>query len=294
MAAQDVAFEMVDIPGKGKGLVAARDIKAGEQILVEKPAFVVKDLERTEATVAAAVAKLSPSDRLVFNSLALADPRHGPHLGRFMTNAFAMDTGTAGVLLVASRFNHSCAPNISRRFETPMMHTRFIAAVDIDQGTELEITYDPNELCQPRFRRQQTLYLGYGFRCTCRACSLTGANQLESDERRVKVDIIRNELQKHVAQPVKLAELAKEALALLEEEGLVTGRAAFAWAGFSAAAAHCDVESAKAWAGKHLELLEREAGIESSEYQEIRQYQRNPRLWEAWGAGDEAQAVPGP
>ncbi|KAF8967088.1 hypothetical protein BDZ97DRAFT_565612 [Flammula alnicola] len=34
-------FTVVDLPGKGKGAIAARDIKQGEVIIREKPLFVV-------------------------------------------------------------------------------------------------------------------------------------------------------------------------------------------------------------------------------------------------------------
>ncbi|GAA5942868.1 hypothetical protein JCM3775_001526 [Rhodotorula graminis] len=293
-AATATAFEMVDIPGKGNGLVATRNIKAGEQILAETPAFVVTPRECTEAGIAAAVAKLSLSDRDVFYSLALADHLVplGPHLGRFKNNSMEVYDTAGGVFLVGSRFNHSCAPNVSRRWDTPAAKMRFVASFDIEQGTELEIAYAV--LCAPRDQRQQMLQRLFGFKCTCRACTLTGDAQVKSDERRAKTEIIRDLVPKLIARPVKLVELAKQGLALIEEEGIVTGTASFAWDCFQAAAAYGDVESAKAWAVKNLELQEREAGVESSEYKQVSQLQHNPRLHGSWGVAGRVQAVPKP
>ncbi|GCA64820.1 hypothetical protein KIPB_015468 [Kipferlia bialata] len=37
----DPRFALVDIPGKGRGLVASREFKRGEMIMVEKPMFLL-------------------------------------------------------------------------------------------------------------------------------------------------------------------------------------------------------------------------------------------------------------
>ncbi|GAA5916834.1 hypothetical protein JCM8208_006997 [Rhodotorula glutinis] len=288
-------FELVDIPGKGKGLVATRNLKTGEQILVETPQIVLPAVECTEEAVAAAVAQLSPSDRVAFHSLALADIHEhlGPHHGRFMTNAFEYNM-KGGLCLVGARFNHSCAPNVGRRWDPVTGEVRHVASVDIDKGSELEFCYEG--LFDSKEQRQQALQRLFGFSCTCPACSLSGDEQLKSDERRVKLEATYHAIgQLGIASPIEAAELVKEAFVLLDEEGLTLGGCTFAQSAFQAAAAWNDYGSAQAWALKNLEWQVREAGVESSDYESVKQDVRNPRTSYWWGAfGDLQQDVPRP
>ena len=286
---------MADIPGKGKGLVATRAIKAGEQILVEKPVFILSQRQCTEAAVAAAVAKLSPPDRVVFYSLALAGVHEhlGPHYGRFMTNSIEAD-GQGGLFLVGSRFNNSCAPNVSRRWDAGIGEVRFVAGVDIAPGDELEITYGP--LYEPRDERQQILRDMYGVDCECRACSLSGDAQLDSDRRRTSIRTVQQRISTPGAmmKPDNFVALVKEGLALLLEEGLFTGASALAYEGVQAAAAWSDIEATRAWAVKALKLQELEGGVESSDYKMVKKVERNPKLHQSWGGYRTPRAVPRP
>ncbi|GAA5942864.1 hypothetical protein JCM3775_001525 [Rhodotorula graminis] len=300
MAAQvpaDLAFEVVELPGKGKGVVSTRAIKAGELILAESPAFTT-GMRRTEPMITAAVDKLSASDRLVFHSLALSDNKAalGPFLGRMETNGIEMASATGapqqGLFLLGSRFNHSCTPNICRTWDGGLGKERFVASVDIDQDIELEIYYDA--LYKRQHERQNELHAKFGFWCKCRACCLTGAELADSDQRRAKIDTTRQVLPQLIAQPARFVQLAKEALTALEHEGIYTGRGPFAYDCFQASVAWSDLEAAKLWAARNLELQKREAGVGSSEFKRMEALKANPKAHRSWGAFGRKQKVEHP
>ncbi|KAF5251272.1 hypothetical protein FANTH_3564 [Fusarium anthophilum] len=71
-------FEVRDIPGKGRGLIAKIDIPAGARILWEKPLLLANPIasEDLEATVAAKVKALSKSQQQQFLSLHNNFPGH--------------------------------------------------------------------------------------------------------------------------------------------------------------------------------------------------------------------------
>ncbi len=72
-----------------------------------------------------------------------------------------------GLFLGAVAANHSCAPNCYQLFEGPVLRLR--ALRPIAAGEELTIGYV--DLGKPRAVRQQELWAGYGFACTCSRCA---------------------------------------------------------------------------------------------------------------------------
>ncbi|BGP42135.1 hypothetical protein JCM10449v2_006138 [Rhodotorula kratochvilovae] len=267
-------FDIVDIPGKGKGVV----------ILADQPAFRTGAI-RSGASVATAVSKLSSSDRLAFESLSITDSkaRLGPHLGRVETNGLALGDGAReqGLFLVGARFNHSCVPNVCRTWDGPVGKELFVASVDIQPGTELEIY---TALYEPKATRQQILRREFGFDCACAACSLPPDESAASDKRRKMISQINAMLPGLITEPDKLVTLAKESLKLFEQEGLYAGRASIAYDCFQAAVAWSDLDGAKAWASRNLELQALEAGVGSSEYKRIQSLQKKPKGHPSWGA----------
>ncbi len=87
-------------------------------------------------------------------------------LGVVAVNAFALE-GESLLFAGASMINHSCAPNV-----TLEAGNVFRAEVAIEQGDELTAGYC--DLTLPAAERQDRLWWGYGFRCSCaRCCSET-------------------------------------------------------------------------------------------------------------------------
>ncbi|KAM6538617.1 hypothetical protein FALCPG4_000480 [Fusarium falciforme] len=149
----------------GWGAFAARDLKYGDRILVERPLLVAdtnslfKEFER-----------LSPWQREVALGLhANSSVKPGtPRLQAvWMANCFSIGIGDkAGLFPIASRFNHSCRPkdNIEYTFNPDNETLEMVVKADtIPAGEELTISYGTR-------RTPIDLYYRFGFKCCCGAC----------------------------------------------------------------------------------------------------------------------------
>ncbi|KAL8806219.1 MAG: hypothetical protein Q9182_001494 [Xanthomendoza sp. 2 TL-2023] len=76
------------------------------------------------------------------------------------------DDENSGVWLFASRFNHSCLPNVSRAFIGDIIILR--ASTDIPANAELFINY--LSVTDPFLERSRAFENGWGFQCECRLC----------------------------------------------------------------------------------------------------------------------------
>ena len=135
-------FTIKNVPGKGLGVFATRDIKSGELILAEKPLLQIHTAHYLAEDVEAEFEKLSEEKKESYMSLASAhgqDPSKYPssthsdvtdkrerrrireqHETRTndektvfsvcLTNAMQVEAG-AGIFELASRFNHACVPS---------------------------------------------------------------------------------------------------------------------------------------------------------------------------------------
>lgn len=187
-------FSVQDVPGKGKGIVATRAIAQGELVLAEAPLF--KQIRsRSNATVLAALSALSDADQRQYFSLANA--RRGkapPPIGIFETNALPCGDNdpsrgaaadSAAIFLFGSRFNSSCQPNVSNYWDERMRKITFWATRAVAAGEELCISYSPG--LAVREERRRWLQAAFGFVCRCAACGREGAELRASDERRVAI-----------------------------------------------------------------------------------------------------------
>ncbi|KAG6818346.1 hypothetical protein H0H93_005703 [Arthromyces matolae] len=182
----------------GQGMFATSKIEAGALIFAERPVLVTPrpipieisypegisqaemikiQLTEYEKVLEMCVDRMLPQDRKAFFELCdnHIEDGSGPILGRLRTNGFAIQIEEdkrselhAGTFIAASRINHSCVPNVSRRFDRPSFSLQFYAVRAIEAGDELFVNYSGTTI--PRSQRQTKL-LPYGFQCTCPACS---------------------------------------------------------------------------------------------------------------------------
>ncbi|PBK71607.1 hypothetical protein ARMSODRAFT_781730 [Armillaria solidipes] len=129
-----------------------------------------------------------------------------------MTQLVQSRIGTyAGVFKDLSRVNHSCSPNIRRKFYMSSFSMQLRAARDIEEGEEIFTTYTQD--LRPAADRAKGL-APYGIKCTCRAC----LDPAKSDPIRAAV--------LNYSPPILLTsgggarDAAVEILARIEEEGL--------------------------------------------------------------------------
>ena len=189
---------MVAEVGK-KGLVAARDIKMGEQILidsvmvsVERTPFGAKMTRKFARSFKRLIQALPEEKATQFNNLGLNEGitfsdkdlktlRSEHCLGYmkvFLSNRKEIEHANFDVLFcVLSLINHSCSPNVEecplpRKNEDPekVEEYELRAVKDISKGEEITICYSISATLDPMHTRQGYLKEKFGFDCECCVC----------------------------------------------------------------------------------------------------------------------------
>ncbi|KAI6086752.1 SET domain-containing protein [Hypoxylon rubiginosum] len=218
------AWKVVDIPGKGKGIVASRFIKRSEAIMVDWASLVVHldfptSVKRLQGYrhLHRAVDQLSDPDRVL--ELARSSTFSNDIVEDVLrTNAFSYPlAGESHMALYpdVSRVNHACRPNAFIRFTPTSLAVSVVVQRDIEPGEEITIT------CKTRDERQELL-LKWGFQCSCDLCTASKAEVAASDYRREKIRNMRQEVMKAVEvwDGTKAAKLTLETLELMRDEDL--------------------------------------------------------------------------
>ncbi|ORZ18706.1 hypothetical protein BCR42DRAFT_411443 [Absidia repens] len=81
-----------------------------------------------------------------------------------------MDTVATSIYILASKFNHSCQPNVLALFIGTQLQLRAIRP--ILPGQPLYISYGPLAANSPLLKRQEQLLEHYFFECHCQACQV--------------------------------------------------------------------------------------------------------------------------
>jgi hypothetical protein len=182
-------YTIEDVPGKGKGLIATKDIPKGTRIISEKPLLTsgqhVADMSHLELRIYEQVCTLSTSQQHTFHSLSNIYPHTNPlerWRGIFRTNALPMgpDLDIGGVFPTASRLNHACAPNAQNFWNDNLNELTIHAVCAIPAGEEITITY--LHAAENQAARQDELRRNFKFECACRLCSLPPDDSRKSDE----------------------------------------------------------------------------------------------------------------
>jgi len=195
---------VAELKGRGRGLVATRQIQKGELVLAEQPAVVVQDggdLAATGEKVKKQVSSLSPSLSAQFYRLtrkpgveelavqlkqaAGTDPEkrliadkvsaNARETAIFLNNDIGADEDTKCLYLSLALTNHSCAPNcawtcVVEPPNTKKMELRAIRNISPDE--EVTVSYTMVE-CRfsSTLERQKRLNEGWAFPCNCTICT---------------------------------------------------------------------------------------------------------------------------
>lgn len=182
-------YEIRDVPGKGKGLVARVQISVGTRILLEKPLLSVPPIPNldAEAFIESLLADLPEKEKQDFLSLQNNYPEMSPCRGIFKTNALPCgpdDTVHSAVYQTMCLINHSCAPNCQHTWNDDRGGEALHAVRPVEAGEEITISYDDGD---PSHSRWAFLKACFGFDCRCDICSLPPDELQESDDRRSKL-----------------------------------------------------------------------------------------------------------
>ncbi|EPT02138.1 hypothetical protein FOMPIDRAFT_1048151 [Fomitopsis schrenkii] len=285
------SFEMQDIPGKGKGMIATKAILAGELILFEAPLFTLPS-SCSNSDVLAELVKLAESEQREFFSLSNCHRgRLSPPIGICRTNGLpcgdqsTLSGETAerfGLFLLGSRFNSSCVPNVNNYWDDSQQKISFRALRDVDAGEELCICY--TELFSPRMELQRKGKLAFGFNCMCTACTLPQTAQKASDERRANIQRLYGEIAECGNNPSLGVRKAKMIIKQLKEEGILEASGAiFYYDGFQFCASVSDRKNAKQWVKKALDAECLGRGPETPGAQMYRKYLEDPKRHRSFG-----------
>ncbi|KAK3680889.1 hypothetical protein B0T22DRAFT_474324 [Podospora appendiculata] len=198
-------YEIRAIPGKGKGLVATRDIAKGQVIMADTAAVIVDGAverratpEDFEALMRRAVEQVprveqilalstNPTTTTTKSTTAGADSLH---VDIFRNNAYGIVVGERSYSVMypgVARANHACRPNAIKPSNDAISTALLVAIRDITAGEEITISYiEP----LPSQARKAKLLRTWGFTCTCSLCTSPPAEQAASDVRRATIESI--------------------------------------------------------------------------------------------------------
>ena len=233
-------YKLTDIPEKGEGMVAVRDIPYG-QLIIEEPAVLVlphntcrmavtlaeglpsnilssrmmwnlidRINQKSTSTLEETFSTLSHVDQETFMNLKDSHSTDGMKtlLGIWSTNSISTDSGKEGLFFVCSKFNHSCLPNLGHEYVEPNM--RMYAARDIKKGEELCYSYlqHPSMFAGLEQRRRK-LHQSFGFTCHCELCDMNYIKLAKINIARRKYARIEKEIST-TADPYQAWDLIRE------------------------------------------------------------------------------------
>jgi SET domain-containing protein len=150
MAKRKPMYAIVDIPRRGKGIVATKNITKGSRILEEKPVITTPEQPQSDewlkTNIAQQVSCLNDHQRQSFfsmHNLYAYQSTAEQALGIIRTNSLPIEANGigGGIFLEACRINHACDDNAqkywNRRIERHTVH----ALKDILKGEEITIYY---------------------------------------------------------------------------------------------------------------------------------------------------------
>jgi hypothetical protein len=139
-------FEVKEIPGKGRGLVARLDIAMGTRILCEKPLLTAPSMppNQVETYLAAKLKALPKASQRQILSLHNKSPGKFPFTNTFKTNALpcGLDSLTGALYPTICLINHSCIPNVQHTWNSEAEHETIHAIRPIKLQEEITISYD--------------------------------------------------------------------------------------------------------------------------------------------------------
>ncbi|KAK2743435.1 hypothetical protein FQN57_004900 [Myotisia sp. PD_48] len=185
-------FEVQELEGKGRGLVARFNIAKGTRILEEKPLFFtpnINSIDVMERQIAAKLKALSKTKQRLFLSLHNNYSKKHPFSGIVKTNALPCGPHSkiGGVYATICLINHSCIPNTHSSWNSNLGRETIHATRYISVGEEITFSYDRGEEFTPR---RQFLQDKFGFDCTCELCSSSVAAREASDVRRRRIQTL--------------------------------------------------------------------------------------------------------
>jgi hypothetical protein len=228
-------YVLQEVPGKGKGLIATREISKGTCILSEKSIIrvskVVLDDDHNRHTLSASIGRqvdaLPLDQRRSFLSLRniYMDGIASQYLVIVRTNAlvFGNDATERGIFLNACRIKHLCDNNAQKFWNDNSKRHTIHALRNIKKGEEITICY--LGILSNRRSRQESLQRKFAFTCLCHLCSLSPDQSEQSDGRLEEIRSLKSQINEDgmmgiLKNPSKFLRCVDRQIQLYNEQGL--------------------------------------------------------------------------
>ncbi|KAG4432537.1 hypothetical protein IFR05_011972 [Cadophora sp. M221] len=285
-------WEVVDIPGKGKGMVVTQNITPGTLLLSEAPLIktdVVQSITTAEQDLENALGKLSISEQKNFRTLHTNFPENTEEklIGIIRSNAYPLgpDTEIGGLFPDIARINHSCFPNSVQHWNDEQEKQTIYAVRPIAKGAEITTCYQPGGTSS---QRKELLKELFRFDCMCELCSLPPDELKESDEHIAQAEILDETIgnsKKVHCEPDKVMECARSLSKLYEKDGIKDGRLSRLYYDmFQMCNMHSDIARARCFAKYYSDAKKMAEGPDSINVLEMKGYIKNPRKHESFGS----------
>ncbi|EPY51207.1 histone lysine methyltransferase Set5 [Schizosaccharomyces cryophilus OY26] len=270
-------YKVTPIPGKGMGMVAKIDIPAGTRIYSETPLIRTKsDAKEIEE----ALSSKTKEEQEAFHNLFNAHPdTMGPFLGPFYSNALTIDESKGGMFLLGSRMNHDCSPNVKHTWNPVLDQVTVHSVRDIHGGEEILTTYI--DLHKSRDKRRKVLLEHFGFPCSCSACSVKEKKEAKiSDIRRKQLAYYDRTIAKMcIMNPRGALRVLRHRILIAHQENLFGRMDVISYLdAFRTCVVYGDFKRASIFAERGLEALVLCEGVDSSRYESIAKYVKQPEL----------------
>ncbi|KAK0642856.1 hypothetical protein B0T16DRAFT_331319 [Cercophora newfieldiana] len=237
---KDKPYEVKDLSGKGKGVIATAHIPRGSVLMVEHAAVIADTLFPSKVKrvvgremLQRAMTRLGKDGEKAISELARSSREQDqvPAAEDLMrTNSFTVkiaDKSHMALFPRVARINHACQPSAITRFDEKTLSMTVRAMKDIEPGEEITLSCKSPLNIDTDFglsyhERQTTLKSKWGFDCTCSLCSATPSEIAASDARRDKIAKLGKVVIKHVEnQDLKAAiKMHREMIDIIEDEAL--------------------------------------------------------------------------
>ncbi|KAJ6474048.1 hypothetical protein C8R47DRAFT_1144610 [Mycena vitilis] len=243
---------LVDIPGKGKGVVAKEYIRRGALIVSEKPRITLSSKFGDMGILAAARALSEEDIAYMMTFPPTPSDILPPMLSRLKHFLPCVGDDAFGLCPTISRVNHTCyspkgSPNSTYFWNERTKCEELYAIKDIQEGQELEVSYNSNARSYgpPREHLREI----YGFECSCVGCTRPAAEQLASARRIEAYNSFVDRLPARFGRddPLRILKEIERQILIICEEGYVGEVGQRARDAFQLCAYYGDAASARGW-----------------------------------------------
>ncbi|KAJ6557270.1 hypothetical protein DFH09DRAFT_541455 [Mycena vulgaris] len=243
-------ISIVDIPGKGKGVIANERIPRGTLIISEKPLIIMP----ANNEMFDALSRLTEADLLFLLSFPCARDED-PIIGRFKHFTPCGDD-VFGLCPTICRVNHTCyspkaSPNAVYIWNESAKEEELRALKEIHEGQEIEVSYTNNMANY----EDPPIYLPkkFGFECSCKGCTRPLAERYASRQRIFAYNNFVLCLPLHfsmlpiVRNPLQVLKDLEMQIVIICEEGFTSEVGSRAHEAFELCTFYGDATSARQW-----------------------------------------------